>query len=134
MKAKINEIVDYFDEKYEIIEVGTAIETNGDIKQGYSLGKPTSQQVTNTSYKKSRIATNILIEPQKQNFIYIQFKIIPSHIVKIVGNSNEEVKLDNIVEISSYSIKDGEGKSYAAIDKNSQPENTQIGKILEQYS
>ena len=128
LKAKINEIVDYFDQKYEIMEVGTAIEENGDIKQGYSLGKPDSQQIANTSYKKSKITTSLLIEPGQQNFIYIQLQVVPSHIIDIVGNDDKEVKLDNIVEITSYSIKDKDGKAYAAIDKNSQPENTQIEK------
>lgn len=127
----VNEIVDYTDVKYEFIKenenitsIGRNIDEEGNIT-GTKL-ETKEESSGNSEYQKIRIQTNLEIARQTEEYIYIQLQVKPDKIVDILGNSDEQVKLDNIAEISSYSTKDTNGKPYAGIDIDSQPDNTEL--------
>ncbi len=123
----INEIEDYYDSKYETntnkIAVGKEIEENGDIKETSKLNYEFVES-NNENYHKIKIKEmNLKVEPQKANYIYVQLEVKEEQIIELL---EEGTKLDNIAEISSYSIKDKNNKAYAGIDQDSQPGNIEI--------
>ena len=76
-------------------------------------------------YKKVSIDANMTIPAQGSIKIYVQLKVKPENIYEII-DKGVDVKLDNIVEIASYGSKDKDGNTYAGIDKDSQPGNTDV--------
>jgi len=123
--AVINEITDYYDVKYDNIKVGTGIK-DGKI-EGENNFIVTSDGTVGT-YNKVKIKCNNISllndkNSEAEKCIYVQLEVKKDEMVKILDNSDKEVKLDNIAEISSYSVKDKSGNPYAAIDIDSQPEN-----------
>lgn len=131
LKIVINEIVDYTDVKYKFIEengnitsIGRNIDEEGNIT-GARL-EVNEESSGNSEYQKIRIQTNLEIAKQTEEYIYIQLQVEPDRIVDILENDDGGVKLDNIAEISSYSTKDTNGKPYAGIDIDSQPDNTEL--------
>lgn len=131
LKTVVNEIVDYTDVKYEFIKengniasIGRNIDEEGNIV-GTKL-EAREESSGNPEYQKIRIQTNLEMASQTEESIYIQLQVEPDKIVDILGNNNEEVKLNNIAEISSYSIKDTSGNVYAGIDIDSQPDNIEL--------
>ena len=76
-------------------------------------------------YKKSILNINLTIAPQSEQKVYIELKVKPENIYEII-DKGVDVKLDNIVEIASYGSKDKDGNTYAGIDKDSQPGNTDV--------
>ena len=119
--TKINSIVDYYDSDYTLVKAGTQLDGNGQI---------TGEELTHTDtnyndeYSKTVINTNTRIEAQKQADIYVEFELNREQVVDLLNN--EEV-LDNVAEINSYSIFDGNGSVYAGIDKDSNPGNITPG-------
>ncbi len=128
--AVVNEVVDYYDSKYISLKAGTEINDDGSIKEGSELTTQNGEASGNNQYQKARIKMqNFEIPSQSEKYIYVQLTVNPQNIIDILGRDKQEVKLDNIFEITSYSIKDQNKATYAAIDKNSQPENTKAGDI-----
>lgn len=127
IKTMINEITDYYDEKYQNIKVGKEINEDGSIKGTACQVTP---QGTEGSYTKVKIKTDLEATTIGNN-IYVQLEVKPDKIVEIVGERKEKLKLDNLVEISSYSSKDLNGNIYAAIDRDSQPGNYKVGYTYE---
>lgn len=123
LKIKVNSIVDYYDSKYKIIKVGTALDdANNPI-----------ENITYTStnydgkYSKAIINTNTNnINKQDYTDIYVQFELNREAVINIL---NEGDNLNNIAEINSYSVFDENGKVYAGIDKDSNPGNTVPGNV-----
>ena len=68
---------------------------------------------------------NLKIKPNGEGYVFVELEIEQNQIVEIIDNKS---KLDNIAEISSYSIKDSTGKAYAGIDQDSNPGNIVIGQ------
>lgn len=122
----INELTDYYDNKYNLIRVGKEEDLNDDgtIREDSSLKNSVTSERVEGEYTRITIRPNL--EIKGQNSIYVQLEVKPQEIVTILGNSDELVELDNKIEIISYSSKDEEGKIYAAIDKDSQPGNLNI--------
>lgn len=114
--ARINSIVDYFDSNYTITKVGTQLDENGDVINNIGHNDGTY----NSDYNKSVINTNATVNPQQNTSIYVQFALNREAVLKIL---NEGENLDNVAEVNSYSIFDGNGKLYAGIDKDSNPGN-----------
>lgn len=121
IKAVINELTDYYDTKYELIKVGKEINSNGTIKENTEVAVENEKSEVE-NYQKIKIKSDLIVTEQEGS-IYVQLQVIPEKIKEILGDNDEEVKLDNVVEISSYSIKDKENNAYAAIDIDSQPGN-----------
>lgn len=69
------------------------------------------------------INTNKQINPQMQEFVYIEYKLNNEAVNAVL---NEDVTLNSVTEISSYSsYTDKEfSEKYAGIDKDSNPEST----------
>ena len=114
--ARVNSIVDYFDSNYTISKVGTQLDENGNVISDIAHNEGTY----NSDYNKSVINTNATVNPQQNTSIYVQFALNREAVLKIL---NEGENLDNVAEVNSYSIFDGDGKLYAGIDKDSNPGN-----------
>ncbi|MCI8759886.1 MAG: hypothetical protein HFJ34_01965 [Clostridia bacterium] len=127
IKTIVNEVTDYYDDKYQNIKVGKEIYEDGSIKGTLCQVTP---QGTQGAYAKVKIKTD-LEATTAGNSIYVQLEVKPDKIVEIVGNRKEKLKLDNLIEISSYSSKDLNGNVYAAIDMDSQPGNYNVGSTYE---
>ena len=124
LKAVVNELTDYYDEKYENIKVGTEINTDGTVKQDTTNFNVSEDGKVGTYTKvKIECKNEKLTVANEEQCVYVQLEVKKDEIVKILGSDDNIVKLDNITEISSYSIKDGNGAAYAAIDIDSQPGN-----------
>ncbi len=129
LKSIVNEIEDYYDTKYFNIDgkihIGKQVDEKGDIiLNELSYTKLASE---NAEYSKMRIhQTNLELDGTKgEGIIYVQLEVRPEKIIEIL---NTEVTINNFAEIASYSIKDKQDKTYAGIDKDSQPGNLTVGK------
>ena len=124
LTSKINSLLDYYDAKYTLEAAGTDVGKDGKIT-GTTIANKTEKY--NNDYKKSILATNITIEPQKEKDIYVQFSMDKETVGSIMFDANgqeitDKLLLDNVVEINSYSTyKDN--KLYAGVDKDSKPGN-----------
>lgn len=132
IKTTINELTDYYVNKYqENLKIGKKVNEDGTIQEDENT-KVTKLE-DQGDYKKATIATNLEVTAQKQSNLYVQLQIKPSQIKEIVGIKKEELKLYNIVEISSYSSKrknkDNDYDIYAAIDIDSEPGNLDVNDI-----
>ena len=140
--GRVNQVVDYFDSRYEIEGIGTQIDDNtGTIQNplNYTLDPNTYQ---NGKYKKVLINTNILVDKSisnkeeqdknnTQKYVYIQFTLDDDAVIDLLDdaeNTNAQ-RLENIAEITSYtSYYDlASQKLYAAVDKDAVVENSTPG-------
>ena len=119
--TRINSIVDYYDSNYTLLKAGTQLDGNGQITGEELTHTDTSY---NNEYSKTVINTNTRIEPQKQADIYVEFELNREQVVKLL---NDGEVLNNVAEINSYSIFDGNGSVYAGIDSDSNPGNCTPG-------
>ena len=100
----------------------------------YDAGKGERATAEKNGYTYTSVYTGITIPPQSERKIYIELKVKPEEIYKLLDKTNNsdrnptEVKLDNIVEIASYGTKDKDNNTYAGIDVDSQPGNTDVTK------
>lgn len=130
--AIVNELTDYYDSKYKLIGAGKEIEADGSIKEGTEIVEEkdiVEEDSEYEGYKKYIFETNLEIGTQKESCIYIRLEVLTENIIEIIGSNDEIVKLDNIAEISSYSILDGNRQVYGGIDSDSQPGNLEIDTI-----
>lgn len=141
INAKIYELQDYFDQKYELINVGLDINDDGSIKENSIISGITANTYAgNDQYQKMTIKyTNgqpiLSLKPETEGCVYVELRVRPENLIDIV-DVGQTVKLDNITEITSYgSTKtlstDNDGnitkeEVYAGIDKDSQPGNLNI--------
>ncbi len=124
----INEMFDYYDDKYYFdknkIKIGKEIDANNEVKQQINYDLETSSY---NKYQKIHMKNiNTTIKPETVESIYVQLEVQQEKIGEIVTQNqddNNPVKLDNVAEIASYSIKDLGGLTYAGIDQYSQPGN-----------
>ncbi len=144
--GKVNQVVDYFDKRYEIAGIGTSInEETGAIADPLNYVEDTSY--SSSTYKKVIINTDILVQASTSNsdetakretakYIYIQFNLSRENVLNLLNeakiNNNDTSRLpnlENIAEITSYtSYSDAQGTTlYAALDKDSVPQNTTPG-------
>lgn len=124
INAVVNQLTDYFDSKYELEGIGTEINSDGSIQEGTQL-EHTNPEAVGSDYQKIVIQSNLTIPHQKEGYVYVELRVKPENIGNIV-DKGEDVKLDNITEITAYSMKDENGNPYAGIDKDSQPGNLDI--------
>lgn len=132
LKAKVNSIAEYFDSKYEITKIGTAL--NEDKSIGGTIIQNPAKEPINDKYAKAIIPCDVTLEPQKETSIFVQFKLSRDNVIKILGDKDsgyqapDEDLLNNVAEINSYSIFDKKGNPYAAVDMNSNPGDCTVEK------
>ena len=120
LTAVVNEIDDYYNNKYKVLNITK--QENGNTSK-LNVNTPTKE---NNEYNKTKINNmNLKIKPNGEGYVFVELEIEQNQIVEIIDNKS---KLDNIAEISSYSIKDSTGKAYAGIDQDSNPGNIVIGQ------
>ncbi len=148
LSAQINQIVDFYDKRYAEnsygaeIKVGTSLDENtatvGDeinfrnLGNDYAVNSNNRDTIANVKndYNKLEIDTRSLGRIEKQSFkiIYVQFKLSRELVYEILGEEGTtQEPLDNVTEITSYSIFDANGAVYAGIDQNSNPGNAVPG-------
>ena len=143
--GRVNQMVDYYDSRYQIRAIGSGIDEQGNITN--PLDYRIDGSYSNDTYRKVIINTNILVQGttsatdeaaknQTQKYVYIQFELSRENVLNLLNeakvNNNDVSRLPNlanIAEISSYtSYSDSQGTVlYAALDKDSVPENATPG-------
>jgi len=122
--TKVNNIVDYFDNRYTLIGVGTGLDTQNNITGNINVQ---AIEKYKDNYQKCIINTNTIINSGESNYIYIQFRVERSGILSIMNNNELMI---NRAEINSYTVyKDNNGNTVAAIDRDSVPGNAKIENI-----
>lgn len=131
--TKVNSIAEYFDKEYTIEKVGTEADEKGNIGgRIIDLNTISEGDSGNENYKKVIIPCELELEPQKENSIYVQFKLSKEKVKVILQDRDIENKakklLNNTAEINSYSIFSDKKFSnvYAGIDINSNPGNCEL--------
>lgn len=136
LKVRVNEIVDNYHEAFKLEKIGTKIDDG--------TGEITGEIVyTNDDDNKTiSIKTDTKISGTNQGNntteIYIQFSITKNKLGEFLHEAtgdNQTYKttnnLENMAEITSYSVFDESGNIYAGIDKDSKPGNADIAKARE---
>lgn len=120
LTTKVWGLVDYYDNRYENIKVGSAVDANtGEITEaGITIQGPSKY---NDKYQKAEMWKGWELKPGESQNIYVQLKM-NREAVKATLDSSEQSTLDNVVEILSYSTTK-DGKTYAGIDEYSNPGN-----------
>lgn len=120
LTTKVWGLVDYYDNRYESIKVGSAVDANtGEITEaGITIQGPSKY---NDKYQKAEMWKGWELKPGESQNIYVQLKM-NREAVKATLDSSEQSTLDNVVEILSYSTTK-DGKTYAGIDEYSNPGN-----------
>lgn len=121
LTSQINSLVDYYDNRYSIVAIGTNMDEKTSNITG-NINFETSNY--NEEYSKAIINTNAKIDAQKTHEIYVQFELNREAIINIM---NDGENLENVVEINSYSTFGEDGKAYAGIDVDSNPGNSKPG-------
>lgn len=122
--TRANSIVDYFDNRFEIIGVGTGLEGENSITGELNYKSVDSN---NSNYKKYVIDVNSVVESGKSTYVYIQFKLDRNAVIEIMNGGE---LLYNRAEITSYTVfKDDGVNTVAAVDRDSVPGNANIDKI-----
>ena len=148
INAKIYELQDYFDSKYELVNVGTDINDDGSIKEDTIIrGISASTYEENDDYQTMTIKYNgndegkelLTLKPQTDGYIYVELRVKKENLIDIVDRGIE-VKLDNITEVTAYgntvTTSTNENgnilteERYAGIDKDSQPGNLDLNNIF----
>ena len=146
----VNSIVDYYDNRYNIVSIGTELSNNkestkGDIaflnkdkKLVDKYGKEITIEEYNDNYNKVIINNRTQVEPlstknlnnpnSNHESIYVQFELTREAVAEIIHIKGEESKgelLENVAEINSYStFSDNKfSEIYAGIDEDSNPGN-----------
>ena len=77
-------------------------------EDGEDIAYQVDESYNNNGYKKVAIGANQKIAPQKQKIVYIQYKLKNDAINAVL---NEDITLNSVTEISSYSTYSNEGFS-----------------------
>ena len=122
--TKANSIVNYFDNRYELVSAGTGIDGQNNITGNLNIA---SNGKYNDEYNKAIIDTNTVIKSGESNYLYIQYKLDREAVLQILNNKET---LYSTVEINSYTVyKDNNGNTVAAVDADSVPGNMKIGNV-----
>ena len=122
--TKANSIVNYFDNRYELVSAGTGIDGQNNITGNLNIA---SSEKYNEEYNKAVIDTNTVIKSGESNYLYVQYKLNREAVLQILNNKET---LYSTVEINSYTLyKDNNGNTVAAVDIDSVPGNMKIGNI-----
>ena len=151
--SQVNSLVDYFDSRYTIRAVGTGVDNStgnltGILQQNvdwyiddsYSSNRHTKLVINNANIlvNASVSNTNEAEKDKTKKYIYIQFEVSNENIVEMLNvakalnndlNAIEDAGnlMENCAEITSYTSYTDMNKTklYAAVDKDSVPENAE---------
>lgn len=114
--TRINNIIDYYDNKYELVGVGTQCAEDGNVTNALSY----RTEGGTGKYNKAIIDTSSLgiLNKQQESILYVRLRLNREQVYNIISNSDEE--LENVIEIGSYTVYSG-GSLYGGVDKNSNP-------------
>ncbi len=122
--TKANSIVNYFDNRYELVAAGTGIDGQNNIIGNLNIA---SSEKYNEEYNKAVIDTNTVIKSGESNYLYVQYKLNREAVLQILNNKET---LYSTVEINSYTVyKDNNGNTVAAVDIDSVPGNMKVGNV-----
>ena len=122
--TKANSIVNYFDNRYELVAAGTGIDGQNNITGNLNIA---SNGKYNDEYNKAIIDTNTVIKSGESNYLYVQYKLDREAVLQIINNKET---LYSTVEINSYTVyKDNNGNTVAAVDVDSVSGNMKIGNV-----
>ena len=133
--AKVNELLDYCDDKYNNdVRINTDLNnigTDGRMSNAFNYTIDNTKDKFNFKYKKLTINTSgITIGAGQTQNIYIQLELSREQIASIMESELDRNKiLDNVAEINSYSsYYKGTNNLYGGIDKDSIPGNARPGE------
>ena len=118
LDAVINKLYFYYDNNFEIETIGKLNERTNKVEPDTSKIKEYNDDSANG---KVTINSNINVNKEGMDYVYVQMKVKNDSLVKMVGDKSP-IKTQNVVEIASYTIKEN-GKIYAGIDIDSEPGN-----------
>lgn len=144
--TRINSVIEYYDSRYQLQSAGLTLHDNlsDTSTEFYDVSSQQNGSVTfaegNSKFGKVIINnTNIIVEPNTTQYLYIKFKLDRANVSDLLKkaeqlslsnqeNANEDVLMYVTAEINSYTVfKDG--KTVAAIDVDSVPGNAVIGDV-----
>lgn len=105
--TKVNNIVDYFDNRYTLTKVGTGLDKQKNITGEISYHTP---ERYNDKYQKCIINANTTVKSGESNYIYVQFKLDRSAVLQIMNNKET---LSNRAEINSYTVYKDNKRKYS---------------------
>lgn len=115
LKLRANSVVDYYNSKYTPISAGTELN-----EKGRATGIEFTTKETSNGYNKIEIPMTKTMNSGEVSDVYVTFQLDRETIISILNNNEG---LDNVAEVSSYSVFDGNGDVYAGIDSLTAPEN-----------
>ena len=114
LTSTIRQISNHYDERYTIQNITD--------ENGNALTYE-EQNYDGEGYNKINIDVSREIPPETQAYVYIEYKLNDEAIASILSN---QMTLESVSEIISYSTVDSTGAVYAGIDKDSAPDNADI--------
>ena len=111
LTSRVNEIANYYDDRYEIVEDGTEVKWNGNTSKGNGYNVVYTNTIAGTE-----------IAPSGYIDIYIKFKLSNKAVSELI---QKRTTLNNVSEITSFSTVENK-KPYAAIDVDSNPGSAEI--------
>ena len=114
LTSTVRQISNYYDSRYTIQKI-----TDSD---GNELSY-TDQTCNVSGYKKVNVDVSKEISPETTTHIFIEYRLNDEAIASILSN---DMTLESVSEIISYSTVDSSGAVYAGIDKDSAPDNADI--------
>lgn len=132
--GRINSIVDYCDNRFNLINAGTEIGDNTDEISGDILQYSQKMGYDN-KYSGYIINANMLVYPGTTSYLYLQFEVTNYNDIgnnwRMTLASGSDIDLNNVAEIYSYTtFKDYDTSSYLAVaDNDSVPGNAIPGNI-----
>lgn len=153
--AKINNIVNYADSRFEEIKVGTSLDKNEEISDDLKI---IEEKEYSDKYKKYKINVDKELNVNEETVLYVQFKLNRSAVIEIMNNNE---LINNVSEINSYTTFGRTGdaskvvvtrldengktkeetlyenkdlkKAIAVVDKDSVPGNAIPGEVAKTY-
>lgn len=132
--GRINSIVDYCDNRFNLINAGTEIGDNTDEISGDILQYSQKMGYDN-KYSGYIVNANMLVYPETTSYLYLQFEVTNYNDIgnnwRMTLASGSDIDLNNVAEIYSYTtFKDYDTSSYLAVaDNDSVPGNAIPGNI-----
>ena len=111
LRTRANEIVNYFDERYDINSITT--------EDGQELEYSVDNSYNSDGYRRVFINNEETLKAQSQEIIYIEYKLQNDAVNAVL---NEDITLNSVTEITSYSsFSDDNSTPYGGVDKDSRP-------------
>lgn len=122
----LNELTNYYDSRLTLVSAGYDVDDNGDVVNSIAFEETNADN--SNGYSKATIYSGqdsenldpISTENSNSRIIYLQYELSNEAINAALNN---DIILDNIVEVSSYSsFEGGFNEVYSGVDKDSRPD------------